>query len=103
MSVTSTNVQSVLVVDDEGDIKDLMCLHLEREGFRVDAVEDGQEALELVNGEKVYDLVVLDWMLPGISGLEICKKVQRKIPILMVTARADSADIVQGLEGGVDD
>jgi two-component system phosphate regulon response regulator PhoB len=84
-----------------------MALHLQREGFEVVAVEDGEEALRSVTGGK-FDLVVLDWMLPGVSGLEICKRIRAKQPsselgILMVTARADSADVIAGLDAGADD
>lgn len=92
----------VLVVEDERDVKELMLLHLKREGHEATGVENGEEALGLLSEGK-YDLAVLDWMLPGLSGLEICKKIAGRIPILMVTARADAADIVLGLEMGADD
>ena len=92
----------ILVVEDEKDVKELILLHLKREGHETDAAENGEEALKLLQ-ERPYDLVVLDWMLPGLSGLEICKKINRKLPILMVTARADTSDIVVGLEMGADD
>lgn len=92
----------VLVIEDEKDVQDLMLLHLKREGHEVLGVENGEEALQLLKKSQ-YDLVLLDWMLPGLSGLEICKRMNRQIPILMVTARADSADIVLGLEMGADD
>jgi DNA-binding response OmpR family regulator len=92
----------ILVVEDEKDVKDLMMLHLKREGYEIFGVEHGEEALALLNSEP-YDLVVLDWMLPEVSGLEICKKLQQRLPVLMVTARADASDIVLGLEMGADD
>jgi two-component system, OmpR family, phosphate regulon response regulator PhoB len=92
----------ILVVEDEKDVKDLMLLHLKRENYEALGVENGEEALKLIQ-ENQYNLVVLDWMLPGISGLEICKKIDHKFPVLMVTARADTADIVLGLEMGADD
>lgn len=92
----------VLLVEDERDVKDLMLLHLKREGYDVVGVENGEEALRLLNSES-FDIAVLDWMLPGVSGLELCKKIGGKMPVLMVTARADSADIVVGLEMGADD
>jgi two-component system phosphate regulon response regulator PhoB len=94
--------ERVLVVEDESDIRGLMTMHLGREGFDVIAAEDGEKALKLVSEGK-FDLAVLDWMLPGVSGLEICKKLAGRVPILMVTARADAADIVLGLEMGADD
>jgi two-component system, OmpR family, phosphate regulon response regulator PhoB len=102
---------NVLVVEDERDVRDLMSLHLKREGHDVTAVEDGEEALKIIHARH-FDLVVLDWMLPGVSGLEICKRLRNagqsgatssQIPVLMVTARADTADIVLGLEMGADD
>jgi two-component system phosphate regulon response regulator PhoB len=92
----------ILVIEDEKDVKDLMLLHLKREAYEAFGVEDGEEALKLIQFQN-YDLVILDWMLPGLSGLEICKKIQGKLPILMVTARADTSDIVLGLEMGADD
>jgi two-component system, OmpR family, phosphate regulon response regulator PhoB len=102
---------NVLVVEDERDVRDLLSLHLKREGHEVIAVEDGEEALKILRARR-FDLVVLDWMLPGVSGLEICKRLRSagnsgatssEIPVLMVTARADTADIVLGLEMGADD
>lgn len=98
---------TVLVVEDEKDIADLMALHLKREGHEVQVVENGEEALQLLQ-KSSYKLLVLDWMLPGLSGLELCKKLKAngklgQMPILMVTARAQSTDIVLGLEVGADD
>jgi DNA-binding response OmpR family regulator len=100
----------VLVVEDEVDVRNLMLLHLAREGYEGVGVEDGEKALALINqssklgqSETKYDLAILDWMLPGISGLELCKRFYGRMPILMVTARADSSDIVLGLEVGADD
>jgi two-component system phosphate regulon response regulator PhoB len=102
----------VLIVEDEKDISDLMALHLKREGHEVTGVEDGEEAIRLltesVGAEDPFELLVLDWMLPGLSGLELCKKIRSQkgasqLPILMVTARAHTSDIVLGLEMGADD
>jgi two-component system, OmpR family, phosphate regulon response regulator PhoB len=100
----------VLVVEDEKDIADLMSLHLKREGHDVEVVEDGEEALRRLQ-DNAYRLLVLDWMLPGVSGLDLCKKLRGekekfasgKVPILIVTARAHTSDIVLGLEMGADD
>jgi DNA-binding response OmpR family regulator len=99
----------ILVVEDEKDISELMTLHLKREGHDISGVDNGEEALRLL-GSEVFDLIVLDWMLPGLSGLEVCKKLRgdmdhplSKIPIFMVTARAHTSDIVLGLEMGADD
>ncbi len=96
------NPSKILVVEDERDVKDLMLLHLKREGHTATGVENGEEALKLLSENK-YDLAILDWMLPGMSGLDICKKIAGKVPVLMVTARADTSDIVLGLEMGADD
>jgi len=95
-------ISRILLVEDEKDVKDLILLHLKREGHEALAVENGEEALKLLQSGH-YDLVILDWMLPGLSGLEICKRINRKFPVLMVTARADTSDIVLGLEMGADD
>jgi two-component system phosphate regulon response regulator PhoB len=92
----------ILVIEDERDVKDLMLLHLKREGYDSCSVEDGEEALHLLQNQ-TYQLVILDWMLPGISGLDLCKRIQGRFPILMVTARADTTDVVLGLEMGADD
>lgn len=92
----------VLVVEDEKDIRELMVLHLKREGMEITSVENGEDAQRLLH-ENEYQLVILDWMLPGISGLDICKNLKGRLPVLMVTARADTADVVLGLEMGADD
>ncbi|MEW6056633.1 MAG: response regulator transcription factor [Bdellovibrionota bacterium] len=92
----------VLVVEDEKDVQELMALHLKREGHSTTTADDGEKALKLLAQEQ-YDLAVLDWMLPGVSGLDICRSIERKVPVLMVTARADASDIVLGLEVGADD
>lgn len=98
----------VLIVEDEKDISDLLVLHLKREGLEVDCVDNGEEAIRSLE-QKNYQLIILDWMLPGMSGLEICKKLRAEkkiasaVPILMVTARAQASDIVVGLEVGADD
>jgi len=103
-----TKKERVLIVEDEKDIADLMLLHLKREGCEVEVVDNGEEAIDRIQKQK-YSLLVLDWMLPGISGLDLCKKLrgEKLIPagtcILMVTARAQAADIVLGLEVGADD
>jgi two-component system, OmpR family, phosphate regulon response regulator PhoB len=102
---TQLNIMKILVVEDEGDIRDLMTLHLSRDGHKPDAAADGEEALKKLQ-DNTYDLVVLDWMLPGMSGIDIAKtlrKMSSRVPILMVTARVEPADIVLGLEAGADD
>ncbi len=94
------------MIEDEADVRELIVLHLKRENFAVESAEDGEKGVKLLEGQP-FDLAVVDWMLPGVmSGLDVTKFItQRKtaMPILMVTARADSADIVRGLESGADD
>ncbi len=95
----------VLLVEDETDILSLMELHLIREGHQVRAVMRGEEALGLLNRER-FDLAVVDWMLPGLSGLDLCREIRARDfakAILMVTARAEGADVVAGLDAGADD
>ena len=93
----------ILIVEDETDIRDLMVLHLGRDGYQVDAVADGEAGMKKI--AEPYDLLVLDWMLPGVSGIDLAKAVRKSsnVPILMVTARVEPADVVLGLEAGADD
>jgi len=104
----------ILIVEDETDIRELMVLHLAREGYQVEAVADGEagmrRATQALGQPKTgaLDLLILDWMLPGVSGIEIAKTIRKEhadpgAPILMVTARVEPADIVLGLEAGADD
>jgi DNA-binding response OmpR family regulator len=92
----------ILVIEDEADVRELMILHLRRQGFVASGVDNGELGLEQLGGQAV-DLLVLDWMLPGVSGLEICKKMAGRVPVLMVTARAETGDVLCGLEAGADD
>lgn len=101
--IMNQQLNKILVVEDEKDVRDLMILHLKREGYEVTAVETGERVLETLENSPPFSLIILDWMLPGLSGLEICKRIKGLLPILMVTARADTADIVLGLEMGADD
>ena len=84
---------SVLIVEDEADIAELMQLHLKRAGYTVAWAMDGERGGDILARES-FDLAILDWMLPGTSGLELCRRIGGRIPVLMVTARAGSADIV---------
>jgi len=98
---------TILVVDDEEDIVELVELNLTREGYRVLGCTTGERALEIAKS-KLPNLIVLDLMLPGIDGLEVCRRLKRSpktahIPIVMLTAKAEEADIVTGLELGADD
>jgi len=94
----------ILVVDDERKLRDLVRLYLEKEGFTVGEAEDGKKALELYQKEQ-WDFIVLDLMMPGIDGWEVCKEIRKKsnVPIIMLTARDDEMDRVLGLELGADD
>ncbi len=97
----------LLVVEDEEALVALLDYNLERAGYRVTAVGDGEEAI-LVAGEERPDLILLDWMLPRLPGIEVCRQLRRKpetraIPIVMLTARGEEADRIRGLESGADD
>ena len=99
--------ESILVIEDEEDIAELIRYNLEREGYRVVHAESGERGLEIVRRQRP-DLVLLDLMLPGIDGLEVCKRVRADVPgaqtpIIMVTARGEEADVVTGLELGAED
>jgi len=97
----------LLIVEDEANIRDLVCLHLESEGYRCRGTADGREALELLRSQP-FDVVVLDVMLPGMNGLGLCRSVRaghanRNVPILMLTARGDESDKLAGFDSGADD
>ncbi len=97
----------ILIVEDESDLSLLLGYNLEAEGYVVESVERGDEA-ELRLAENAPDLVILDWMLPGVSGLEICRRLRarestRTLPVIMVTARGEEAERVRGLSVGADD
>jgi DNA-binding response OmpR family regulator len=97
----------VLVVEDEPNIRELVCLHLGLEGYECEPVGDGRQALHRTEQDR-FDLLVLDLMLPGLDGLALCRavrngKVNHDVPILMLTARRDENDKVVGLESGADD
>lgn len=99
--------EKILVIEDEPDIAKLVSYNLAQERFRVVTADDGEQALRIIEREKP-DLVVLDLMLPGLSGIELCKILRgradtSKLPILMLTAKAGEADRVLGLELGADD
>jgi two-component system phosphate regulon response regulator PhoB len=97
----------VLVVEDEDALATLLQYNLEKEGYQVALAADGEEALMLVD-ERLPDLVVLDWMLPKISGIELCRRLRgraetRNMPIMMLTARGEESDRIRGLDTGADD
>ena len=97
-------MKTVLVVDDEANIVELIRLYLEREGFRVVAAGDGPSAIA-THRDQAPDLVILDLMLPGLDGFEVCRQIRREAdtPILMLTARSEDVDAIVGLELGADD
>ncbi len=97
----------VLVVEDEAALVTLLRYNLEREGFRVAEARDGEEAM-LQIAEQMPDLVILDWMLPLMSGIEVCRQLRRlpetrRLPIVMLTARGEEGDKLRGLDAGADD
>lgn len=98
---------SILVVEDEEALSALLDYNLRKEGFAVQVASDGDEAM-LALDEGQPDLVLLDWMLPGLSGIEICRRIRarselRDMPVIMLTARGEEADRIRGLDTGADD
>ena len=97
----------VLVVEDEPAQREVLAYNLEAEGFAVSRAGDGEEALLLVD-EDLPDIIVLDWMMPNLSGIEVCRRLKikpetRSIPVIMLSARSEEIDKVRGLETGADD
>lgn len=103
----SADQPRVLVVEDEPAQREVLAYNLEAEGFAVSRAEHGEEALLLVD-EDMPDIIVLDWMMPNLSGIEVCRRLKlrpetRGIPIIMLSARTEEVDKVRGLETGADD
>ncbi len=101
------DIKRILVVDDEPDIIELVSYNLKKEGFDVSSASDGEEALSKIRREN-YDLVILDLMLPGIQGTEICRILRndpgtQRLPVIMLTAKGEEIDRILGLEIGADD
>lgn len=101
------NPPRILVVEDDASIGELLAYNLQAEGYEVDRAERGDEA-ELKLLESPPDLVVLDWMLPGVSGIEVCRRLRardetKSLPVIMLTARSEDAERVRGLSVGADD
>jgi len=97
----------ILLVEDDSALVELLTFNLRREEFAVEATADGEDAL-LMARESPPDLVILDWMIEGVSGIEVCRRLRRlpetaNVPIIMLTARTEEADRVRGLETGADD
>jgi two-component system alkaline phosphatase synthesis response regulator PhoP len=99
--------QNILVVDDEEDVLELVRYHLEKNGYTAESASTGEDALKIAK-TKIPDLIILDLMLPGIDGLEVCRRLKgdvktQNIPIIMLTAKGEEIDIVTGLELGAED
>ncbi|WP_318014202.1 response regulator transcription factor [Geodermatophilus sp. YIM 151500] len=96
--------QSVLIIEDDVRIRRIVAMALRSEGLDVQEAGSGEEGLERL-GERRFDVILLDLMLPGVDGFEVCRRIRRTsdTPVIMVTARADSHDVVAGLEAGADD
>jgi two-component system phosphate regulon response regulator PhoB len=97
----------ILVVEDEDALATLLHYNLEKDGYDVSLASDGEEALVQVE-ERLPDLVILDWMLPKVSGIEVCRRLRgrpetRNLPIIMLTARSEESDRIRGLDTGADD
>src|SRR6202046_3875475 len=106
-SVSSLSKPLVLVVEEEAALATMLRYNREKQGFRVEEAADGQEALLRI-AETQPDLVLLDWMLPAMSGLEVCRQIRRRsatrdLPVILVTARTEDQDAVRGLNTGADD
>jgi two-component system phosphate regulon response regulator PhoB len=99
--------EHILIVEDEEEIQELVAYNLSREGFRTSIAGSGEDALKKVRSER-FDLVILDLMLPGMDGLDVCRALKKEektmaIPVIMLTAKGEESDIVTGLELGADD
>ncbi len=97
----------MLLVEDDAALADLLQWHFKREDFEVELTADGEEAL-MMAAEHVPDVVLLDWMIEGVSGIEVCRRLRKatataNVPIIMLTGRAEESDRVRGLETGADD
>jgi two-component system phosphate regulon response regulator PhoB len=106
-TVSLANKPLVLIVEDEAALMTMLRYNLEKQGFRVEEAGDGEEALSRIN-ELKPDMVLLDWMLPHLSGIEVCRQIRRRpatreLPVIMITARSEDQDAVRGLNTGADD
>jgi two-component system phosphate regulon response regulator PhoB len=106
-NITTSNKPLVLIVEDEAALMTMLRYNLEKQGFRVEEAGDGEEALTRIN-ELKPDMVLLDWMLPHLSGIEVCRQLRRRpatreLPVIMITARSEDQDAVRGLNTGADD
>ena len=97
----------ILLVEDDAALAELIAWHLERDGYSVERTGDGEEAM-LLASERTPDLVLLDWMIENVSGIEVCRRLRRtretgRVPIIMLTARGEEEDRIRGLQTGADD
>jgi two-component system phosphate regulon response regulator PhoB len=97
----------ILIIEDEPAQMELISYNLKAQGFQITRADNGEDGLELIQ-DVLPDLIILDWMLPGVSGIEICRQIKkqkttRKVPVIMLTARGEEADRVRGLDTGADD
>lgn len=100
-------MEKLLIVEDEADIRELISFNLEMSGYEVEKARDGEEGLALAKSKK-FDLIILDLMLPGMDGIKVCSQLRKNpstadVPVIMLTARSEDDDIVNGLETGADD
>jgi two-component system phosphate regulon response regulator PhoB len=107
MDGANTLQPNILIVEDEAALVELLTYNLEKAGFRTTVARDGEEAM-LAVAEERPDLVLLDWMLPYVSGIEICRRLRRNpetsdLPVILLTARGEESDRIRGLESGADD
>ena len=107
MSALSSLKPSVLIVEDEAALVELLSYNLEKNGFTTSIAREGEEAI-LAIAENKPDLVLLDWMLPYVSGIEICRRLRRdpetrELPVILLTARGEEGDRIRGLDSGADD
>jgi two-component system phosphate regulon response regulator PhoB len=106
-SLVASSKPLVLIVEDEAALMTMLRYNLEKQGFRVEEAGDGEEALTRIS-ELKPDLVLLDWMLPHLSGIEVCRQIRRRpamreLPVIMISARGEDQDTVRGLNTGADD
>jgi two-component system phosphate regulon response regulator PhoB len=105
--MAATEHPLILLVEDELAQREVLSYNLSAEGYRVNLAQDGEEAMMMVR-EEIPDLIVLDWMMPNLSGIEVCRRLKmrsetRNIPVIMLSARSEEVDRVRGLETGADD
>jgi two-component system phosphate regulon response regulator PhoB len=105
--ITTATKPYALIVEDESAVAELIRYNLEKEGYEVEVATDGEEAL-LMTEERLPDIMVLDWMLPKLAGIEVCRRLRskpttRNLPVIMLTAKTEEADRVRGLDVGADD